>query len=436
MNLFRIGVGLFAISALASLASYSVAIPSAASRPDSEPSSSRVEDPAALAASVATPEYVAAKEREIKAYGAQIARLNRQISEAEVSVPKLRARQPFLSDQIDELRSSLPGIEREIEIAEKNLLLAEQQQKSFDETIQQRKAGAVREADKRAKDQYRKKVEELEIARNKRYGLRRKRGAHRPDQSEVQYELNHRRGVKQDVEAKYAHLARIANSRLDIESAKLADSVASALDRIATAGRHREDALAQIKSASEELALNREQIDVVPIRIASLRDERESLVEVQRRSENDLRAAKFGLREKEALYVAAWPENSVHGLLQTDGNRSWAAPPANYATQNNTVGGSLSGSPRGYAQPYGVGQYCDYRYRPPVGEHFVNGHFRWNGTYVRGHLKTNSDNSFWNNWSSRGNVNPYTGHVGTKLPRLNSYHRSSFARGYGLRGGY
>lgn len=61
-------------------------------------------------------------------------------------------------------------------------------------------------------------------------------------------------------------------------------------------------------------------------------------------------------------------------------------------------------------------RYYDYSYRPSVGEHYVSPHIRSDGTYVQGHMKTDSDNSFWNNWSSSGNVNPYTGSTGTKQP--------------------
>jgi len=71
------------------------------------------------------------------------------------------------------------------------------------------------------------------------------------------------------------------------------------------------------------------------------------------------------------------------------------------------------------AQSSGTGynnQYYDYNYRPPVGNHFVQEHYRSNGTHVKGHYQTNRDNSFWNNWGSKGNVNPYTGKIGTKQP--------------------
>ena len=52
----------------------------------------------------------------------------------------------------------------------------------------------------------------------------------------------------------------------------------------------------------------------------------------------------------------------------------------------------------------GQGGYYDPAYRPLVGDHYVQGYFRRDGTYVRGHYRTNADDSFWNNWSSQGNV--------------------------------
>jgi hypothetical protein len=44
----------------------------------------------------------------------------------------------------------------------------------------------------------------------------------------------------------------------------------------------------------------------------------------------------------------------------------------------------------------------------------VRGYFRKNGTYVAGHRRTAPDGNFNNNWSTQGNVNPFTGKVGTK----------------------
>jgi hypothetical protein len=44
---------------------------------------------------------------------------------------------------------------------------------------------------------------------------------------------------------------------------------------------------------------------------------------------------------------------------------------------------------------------------------YVHGYYRWNtGTYVTPHYRTNPDSYLWNNWSSRGNYNPFTGRIG------------------------
>ncbi len=51
---------------------------------------------------------------------------------------------------------------------------------------------------------------------------------------------------------------------------------------------------------------------------------------------------------------------------------------------------------------------------PVLADTFVNGHFRRDGTYVAPHYRSNPDGNFSNNWSTRGNVNPYTGQWGTR----------------------
>jgi hypothetical protein len=46
----------------------------------------------------------------------------------------------------------------------------------------------------------------------------------------------------------------------------------------------------------------------------------------------------------------------------------------------------------------------------------VSGHTTKNGTYVQPHYRTAPDHTKLNNWSTKGNTNPYTGKVGTKNP--------------------
>jgi len=58
----------------------------------------------------------------------------------------------------------------------------------------------------------------------------------------------------------------------------------------------------------------------------------------------------------------------------------------------------------------------------------VRGYFRSNGTYVAPHYRSAPDGNFHNNWSTKGNYNPYTGEAGTRVTPPSyrgSYHSHS-----------
>jgi hypothetical protein len=57
-----------------------------------------------------------------------------------------------------------------------------------------------------------------------------------------------------------------------------------------------------------------------------------------------------------------------------------------------------------------------------AGDVFVDGYFRSNGTYVMPHYRSAPDGNVFNNFSTLGNINPYTGAPGT----VNPYGGSSF----------
>jgi hypothetical protein len=54
------------------------------------------------------------------------------------------------------------------------------------------------------------------------------------------------------------------------------------------------------------------------------------------------------------------------------------------------------------------------------GSHYVQGYVRQDGTYVAPHYQTNPNGTTSDNYSTKGNVNPYTGQAGTK-PDTNPY---------------
>ena len=51
-----------------------------------------------------------------------------------------------------------------------------------------------------------------------------------------------------------------------------------------------------------------------------------------------------------------------------------------------------------------------------------NGYVKKDGTYVAPHYQTAPDSTKVNNWSSKPNVNPYTGKEGTKDPYAQDGH--------------
>lgn len=46
----------------------------------------------------------------------------------------------------------------------------------------------------------------------------------------------------------------------------------------------------------------------------------------------------------------------------------------------------------------------------------VGGYIRKNGTYVQPHIRTTPNSSYFDNYSTKGNVNPYTGQTGHVNP--------------------
>lgn len=57
----------------------------------------------------------------------------------------------------------------------------------------------------------------------------------------------------------------------------------------------------------------------------------------------------------------------------------------------------------------------------------VRGYYRSNGTYVSPHMRSSPDGNFYNNWSTVGNINPYTGKEGTKTTVTTSIHNYNYS---------
>lgn len=53
---------------------------------------------------------------------------------------------------------------------------------------------------------------------------------------------------------------------------------------------------------------------------------------------------------------------------------------------------------------------------PALADQYVSPHFRSNGTYVEGYHRSSPNAATYDNYSTRGNVNPYTGQQGYRSP--------------------
>jgi len=69
-----------------------------------------------------------------------------------------------------------------------------------------------------------------------------------------------------------------------------------------------------------------------------------------------------------------------------------------------------------------------------LADQYVRGYLRSDGTYVRGYYRSNPNQYRWDNYSSRGNINPYTGESGSERNEFTS--PPEYNRGRGAYRGY
>jgi hypothetical protein len=51
---------------------------------------------------------------------------------------------------------------------------------------------------------------------------------------------------------------------------------------------------------------------------------------------------------------------------------------------------------------------------------WVDGHYKRDGTYVPGHFRSSPNTTNWDNYTTQGNRNPYTGESGRRAPDYSS----------------
>jgi hypothetical protein len=76
----------------------------------------------------------------------------------------------------------------------------------------------------------------------------------------------------------------------------------------------------------------------------------------------------------------------------------------------------LAGGLVGVAQAQS--SYPTYGTGSNSGSHSTGAYTTNQGTYVQPHQQTNPNNTQFDNFGTRGNVNPYTGQAGTRSPKF------------------
>jgi hypothetical protein len=71
-------------------------------------------------------------------------------------------------------------------------------------------------------------------------------------------------------------------------------------------------------------------------------------------------------------------------------------------------------APAVYARGAGGSSSSHSSSHSSTGDHYVHGYTKKNGTVVQGYHATNPNGTKDDNYSTKGNVNPYTGKKGTK----------------------
>ena len=66
-----------------------------------------------------------------------------------------------------------------------------------------------------------------------------------------------------------------------------------------------------------------------------------------------------------------------------------------------------------------------------AGDVYVRGYFKSDGTYVQPHYRSSPNSTRLDNWSTKGNVNPYTGKLGTRDPYSSANPSGGYADPYG-----
>lgn len=141
-------------------------------------------------------------------------------------------------------------------------------------------------------------------------------------------------------------------------------------------------------------------------------------LESKRRDQLELKLAGLGKQQQihsEALNIALLDfEDSKRQIAATKAKES--IKPSSLVSVSTQKKPTVWISTSRFRPNYSASRLNEPSDVPPVTIQYVSGYMKSNGTYVQGHYRTRADASRSNNWSSKGNVNPFTGNKGYKKP--------------------
>ncbi len=370
---------------------------------------------------------IAAGEAALEVAARQIESIDEAIRDAELKLSKATEQETSLAPQLSELDAEEETLRSAIVRAESERANAQRANSAHLASLSERKESILDTADFAESEDYKRAVEKIRNARIRRQELRREIGAKSDHQSEVQWELNQVRAARDAAKARLVSRIEHEYASLHEASERLASAVA-ATERKVDDIRLRLSTTEQLAvTKSAELKVCSDQCNRLPGRIADLRRERDAAIEQKVRNEKAIQIARAAIekQKREAAELARQEEKNARQVASTPTSGASSEP-----TGISTSLGAHTLAAATNRPTVGTGDYYNYYNRPPVGDHRVSGYVRSNGTYVQSHRRTDADDSFWNNWSSSGNVNPYNGRIGTQLPPYQASGGSKYVNGH------
>jgi|GEM_PF-1668082 len=113
--------------------------------------------------------------------------------------------------------------------------------------------------------------------------------------------------------------------------------------------------------------------------------------------------------------VEGWSDNQGIFPLRYAATTTAQNPPPQTAAVTSTSPAPVATSSVGattYSAPVSTSGYGGYGTGSSTSSTYVHGYYRSNGTYVAPYYRSSANGTKLDNWSTKGNINPYTGKIG------------------------